>query len=157
MPTVLPISSTVLYLQPSGLYQQASSGVQGETAVTVPITDAVWMDDIDPNGSETTSDLQSLTQDCYHVLWESLGANLDDPNRGVGVENALSNSSTDILAMPSNVDRQMELDTRVAKSVTTVTQTGPLSWFLNNQIYPVGSVMPITFTASPAQGLQVLP
>jgi hypothetical protein len=147
----------VLYLQPSGLYQQASSGVQGETAVTVPITDAVWMDDIDPNGSETTSDLQSLVQDCYHVLWETLGANLDDPTRGIGVENALSNSAQDILAMPSNVDRQIELDDRVAKSVTTVAQTGPVNWSMTSTVYPVGSVLPITFTYSPAQGLQVLP
>lgn len=156
MPT-LPISSTILFLQSSGLYQVASSGAQGETAVTVPITDAVWMDDADPNGSETTSDLQALVQDCYHVLIQTLGANLDDPTRGIGVEEALSNSAADILAMPANVDRQMLLDPRVRTSTTTVTQTGPLSWSLQTTIEPTGDVMPISFSYSTGQGLQVVP
>jgi hypothetical protein len=157
VPTALPISSTVLYLQPSGIYQETSSGIQGETAVTVPITDAVWFDDMDPNGSETTSDLQSLTQDCYHVLLETLGSNLDDPTRGIGVENALSASSTVLLAMPSQVDAQLLRDDRVQSSTTTLSQTGSLSWSMQTKVVPVGAVLPITYSYSPAQGLQVVP
>jgi hypothetical protein len=157
VPTVLPISSTVLYLQPSGTYQETSSGVQGETAVTVPITDALWFDDMDPNGGETSSDLQSLTQDCYHVLLETLGSNLDDPTRGIGVENALSASSTVLLAMPSQIDAQLLRDDRVQSSTTTLSQISTLSWGLKTNVVPVGAVLPITYSYSPSQGLQVVP
>ena len=159
MPSFLPISAATLFLQPDGTYSSSSTGAAGESAITVPITDLVCMDDLDPNGSETTSDLQNLTQDIYHVILETLGANLDDPTRGIGIENVLSASSLDVTALPPIVDRQIELDARVQSSTTTLTQDSgaPNSWTILIEVLPVGSVLPIQYSYSSTGRLRVLP
>jgi hypothetical protein len=35
-----------------------------------------WVDDMDPMAAETSSDYESLTQDVFHVIKETLGSNL---------------------------------------------------------------------------------
>lgn len=154
MAGALPISTTVLYQQPDGTFQTSSSGVNGETAITVPISDLVCQDDLDPGGAETTSDLQSLGQDIYHVFLEAPGSNLDDPTRGVGVEGLLSGSTDDLKRNVQTIDRQLELDSRVAKSTTTLTNPATGEFDCNTVVEPIGSVLPLQYTYNSKTGLQ---
>jgi len=151
MATVLPLTSVTMYLQPDGTYATASTGLDGETAVQVPVTDFVGMDDLDANGSETASDFQALAQDVYHLLWQSLGSDLDDPTRGVGAEDSLSGTTTQFLRNVGSIDAQLKSDTRIARSETTVNGTS-----VSVQILPVGSVLPISYSYSPLTGVQLV-
>src|SRR5262249_27844450 len=47
-------------------------------------------EDLDRFGAETANTLEDLAQDLYHRLIEPRGANLDDPDRGLGIEDRLS-------------------------------------------------------------------
>lgn len=149
----LPQSTAVLYLQPSGIYLATSSGVSGELPVTVPVTDGVCTDDLDPNGNETTSDAQALAQDVYHIILEELGSNLDDPNRGIGADGYLSASSATLAALPSTIDSQLRKDTRIDSSKSTLTTDASGAWTLQVQLVATGSVIPLGFAFDPSTGL----
>jgi hypothetical protein len=151
----LPQSMATLYLQPSGLYEAASTGAIGEVAVVVPITDAVCVDDLDENGNETTTDAQALAQDVYHIFIEVLGSNLDDPNRGLGVDGFASANSTQLASLPSICDSQLQKDTRIAGSKTTLTMTStnPLAFSMSTEIVADGTIIPLDFTYTAQTGL----
>jgi hypothetical protein len=154
--TLLPISRATMYLQSDGTYSETSTGAPGESAVTVPVTDLVLMDDLDPGGAETTSDLQAYTQDCYHVLLEALGSNAADPTGGVGVENALSAPDTVMSTIGTVIDRQIELDPRTQSCSTVSVQTAEGQWQTTITILPVSSIEPVQFTYSRLAGLQLV-
>jgi hypothetical protein len=123
--------------------------------VTVPVTDLVCTDDLDPNGAETTSDLQALAQDLYHLIIETPGSNLADPTGGLGIEGILSGPAANVRRALAQFDAQIGTDPRVANSVTTVTSDAngqPLS--ANIEILPIGSLLPIQFAWSKVTGLQ---
>ena len=151
----LPQSTATLYLQPDGTYLATSSGVAGEVASLVAVTDAVCVDDLDPNGNETTSDAQALAQDVYHVLLEVVGSNLDDLNRGLGVEGYASAPSSKLALLPSICDSQLQKDTRITSSRTTLVQTStaPMAFTLSIQIIASGEVIPLAFLYTPTTGL----
>lgn len=88
----------------------------------LPLTyaDLVDVDDLDPFGGETTSDLQSLQQDVRHVLIELPGSNPDDPTRGVGIESYLSGTSADIVKATAINDQQLTQDDRITSSSTSI-------------------------------------
>lgn len=96
------------------------------TDPTLPLTypDLVCVDDLDPFASETTSDLQNLTQDVLHLLRELPGSNPDDPTRGVGVEAYLSGPLTAFARLPSIIDAQLSTDDRIDSSKTTIISNG---------------------------------
>jgi len=96
------------------------------TAAPLPLTytDLVCVDDMDPYANETTSDLQNLIQDAYHVVLEDLGSNPDDPTRGFGLLNMLSGTLADFMVGASTLDAMLEQDTRIDSSSTTVVATG---------------------------------
>ncbi len=54
------------------------------------MVDALCLYDLDPYGRELNDPLQELWQDLLHRLLEAPGSNLDDPDRGVGLEDMLS-------------------------------------------------------------------
>jgi hypothetical protein len=153
-----PQSMATLWYQPDGTYAAASTGAQGEVAVEVPITDAVCYEDLDPNGNETTSDAQALSQDIFHILLEVYGSNLDDLARGIGVEGWLSANSDKIEALPSIIDSQLRKDTRItsSKSKLIVLGTSPPSYQINIELVASGSVIPLAFLFTQAQGLTPL-
>lgn len=149
----LPISTATLYLQPDGTYSAASTGAINEVPVTVNVTDAVCTDDLDPSGNETTSDAQGLAQDIYHILLETLGSNLDDPNRGIGTMGYLSGSTTALAGLPSIIDSQLRKDTRIQSSQTTLRTlpTTPVSYQIQIQVNAIGSVIPLAYVYSNGQ------
>jgi hypothetical protein len=152
----LPLSTTVLYLEPDGTYSATATGVTGESATTVNVTDLVCTDDLDANGSETTSDLQGLAQDIYHLLLESYGSNLDDPTKGFGAFTLLSGSSVNLLAAAGSIDSMLRSDSRVDMSKTTVTSTtsSPPSYLISIEIQANGALLPLQFSFSPLRSLQ---
>ncbi len=151
MPSNLPLSTTTLYLQANGTYTSVSTGAAGETAKQVAITDLVCVDDLDPNGGETTSDLQAAIQDWYHVLIQAPNANLDQPGAGIGLDGALSGSAADVQRFPAMIDNWFRTDTRVANCTTTLTGLGD-TWNLIIVIQPSGALLPsgglVTFSAN---------
>lgn len=80
--------------------------------------DAICYDDLDPLGRETSDPLVELEQDVVHVLLEPIGSNLDDVNRGVGLEDELS--GTEGAFVGSRIDAGLLKDDRIAGTNTVV-------------------------------------
>lgn len=117
-------------------------------AVTpLPLTypDLVCDLDVDPFASETTSDLQNLIQDVYHLLLEYPGSNLDDPQRGIGVEQYLSSNDKQFSGLPGIIDTQLSEDERIDSSNTTLTQNNDGTFLLKVQITVGVTVVPLEF------------
>lgn len=151
----LPQTTATLYEQPDGTFTDTSTGVDGEAATTVNVTDLVCVDDLDANGAETMSDLQAFAQDIYHLLSETLGSNLADPTGGLGLANVLSSSTEDALAALANVDPQISADPRTATSTTTPTYAADGSLVgASISVLPIGALLPIQFSWSAVSGLQ---
>jgi hypothetical protein len=121
-------------------------------------TDLVGLDDLDPTMSETTSDLQNLLQDVYHILLETLGSNLDDQNRGVGVYQYLSGTSVQLTSLPGVIETQLGGDNRIdAVSATLAAMTsGPYPYVLNLALTVDGSVINLSYGYSQNGGLTTL-
>lgn len=110
------------------------------------IADLVCGDDLDPFGTETTSDLQTLIQDVLHVLKEFPGSNPDDPNRGIGVETYLSGTADSLNVLPGLIQHQLSSDTRIDTCVAVVGQdTGDDKFTLKVSIGVNGAVVPLLF------------
>jgi len=152
--TTLPQSTATLWLQPDGSYAVSSTGVSGEVARQVPVTDAVCLDDLDPNGNETTDDAQALAQDLYHVLWETLGSNPDALDQGVGVIGFCSSSSLKVQSLPAIIDSQFRKDTRVVTSRTTLVVRADGTYLIQAKVQALGTIIPLGWTFSPTGGLQ---
>lgn len=88
------------------------------------VPDLVCADDLDLFGAETTSELENLIQDVQHVLLETLGSNLDDPDRGVGIFAYLSASTDKFAGLPGIIETQLLTDDRITQCVCTITQDG---------------------------------
>lgn len=86
------------------------------------LRDVRWYDDLDLGGLDTEDELEMLEQDSYHVIIEDLGANLQDPTSGLGVESALSGTFDPSLG--SQAEQQLAQDVRVAGVQATVTDNG---------------------------------
>ena len=82
--------------------------------------DLVCADDLDLFGSETTSELENLIQDVQHVILETLGSNLDDPQRGVGIFTYLSASADKLLGLPGIIETQLIEDDRITQCLCTI-------------------------------------
>ena len=152
--TTLPQSTATLWLQPDGLYLATSSGVSGEASVSVSITDAVCLDDVDSTGAETTSDLQALSQDIYHILLESFGSNIDDPSRGIGVRGLLNGTSQGLTRAAGILDSQLRKDNRIDSSRTTITFDSTTQIYtLNLMVVAAGNLLPMAYNYTQAGGL----
>ncbi len=124
------------------------------TVVPLPLTytDLVCIDDMDPFAAETTSDLQNLIQDIYHVILEDPGSNMDDPERGFGLMSLLSGTVDQFLASASGIDTEVEKDPRVDSSSTVIVQTGRADYPYQIQITIVvdGTVYGLSMLAGPS-------
>jgi hypothetical protein len=132
--------------------------------VALPLTypDTLWTDDMDANGQETTSDLQTLAQDVYHVLEEAPSSNWDDGERGLGLAGLLSNSTLTLLQRGALCDVELKKDPRIQSSLTTITlDTGSTpqdpAYQIAIEIQPVGSVVPLPLGFSYAQSTGLVP
>lgn len=98
---------------------------------TLPLTypDLVCVLDLDPNASETTSDLANLTQDIFHVLIELLSSNPDDPDRGVGIDQYLSGTLDDLAKVPRLIENQLDSDDRIDAVSASLVQNAAGSEF----------------------------
>lgn len=132
-------------------------------APTLPLTypDALCFDDVDPQGRETTSDLQTLVQDVYHSLIEAPDSNLDcilaGVSRGVGIYGMLSSSSTEPLqTIERRIATGLLKDDRISTCQVTITApTDPEGAYTIAIVLGVGSqVIGLTVSYSATLGLQ---
>jgi hypothetical protein len=115
-----------------------------------------WTDDLDPSGAETASDYESLVQDVMHVLSESMGSNVADPQKGVGALDYLNGTSAQLASMPHTIDAQLGEMTRIASSHTTLTQNDDGSFTIAIQAVVAGQVVNLLYGLGP-NGIIVLP
>ncbi len=121
----------------------------GGAIATLPLTypDLLCNPDVSPLGIETTSDLQNLIQDVKHILEEDTGSNLDDPLRGVGINNWLSGTSVNLASLTTLIIAQLKDDPRITSVDCSI--SGPLAgifpYIINVNINVSGSVIPANF------------
>lgn len=126
---------------------------------TLPLTvpDVVCMLDVDPGAAETTTDLETLEQDVFHILIETLGSNPDDPNRGVGVEELLSGKLDDVQKLGPRCEQQLLEDDRIDTCKATLTEQSDGSFLLHLTIGVDGQVLGLSYAYSATAGLTPLP
>lgn len=121
----------------------------------LPLTfsDLVCVQDLDPNGNETTSDLQNLTQDVFHVLIETLGSNPDDPERGVGIDQYLSGTTDNLMALPRLIENQLESDDRIDAVTASVVKNADGSFTVAIELAVDGAVLGLQYGYTSNGGL----
>lgn len=129
------------------------------TANALPLTvpDVVCTDDVDQYARETTSDLETLVQDVFHILIELPGTNIDDPDRGVGVEALLSGSAANIGTVQKRIEAQLLRDDRIDACTTEVSSdpdSGTYNLAITIQVD--GSVVGLSFAYDAASGLSLV-
>ncbi len=77
--------------------------------------------DLNEWDAELEDPLEELEQDVYHMLIESYGSNLDAPDRGIGIEDALSGFVDDGLAQ--RIEAQLRDDDRIESVEVRVSRT----------------------------------
>jgi len=113
--------------------------------------DVICLEDLDAFGAEMDDPIAELEQDLYHGLLETRGSNLDDPNRGLGLEDALS-GPLDPQLLAEAIEAHCTRDDRVDSVTVSMTQLSPGggnagdSYAIQINIQPEGS---IALTMSP--------
>jgi hypothetical protein len=120
-------------------------------ATQLPLTspDLVCRTDLDPYGSETQSDLETLTQDVLHLLLERPGTNPDDVDRGVGIETYLSGAESSLPALVAVIEAQVRRDDRVTSCTATVQATpggAPGSYLVSVTVGVIEGVFPLLYS-----------
>jgi len=110
------------------------------TAATLPLTyaDLVCLDDMDPFASETTSDLENLWQDVYHVLLQDPASNPDDVDRGLGVVNLLSGDTSVLASLPRTAEQELLKDDRIDAVRVALSQIQPGGTLSDGTVLPAG-------------------
>jgi phage baseplate assembly protein W len=111
--------------------------------------EARWLDDLDPSGAETDSDLESLEQDVLHILSEALGSNIADPKSGVDAPSYLNGTLTRLRTMPGIIDAQLANVTRITSSKTTLTQQDDGSYQIAVQVAVGAQVVGLNYLLGP--------
>ena len=117
--------------------------------------DIVFLDDLDPFGSEITSDQQGLEQDVRHIIEQVLGSNPDDQTIGIGIGGLLSGTASDLARVPGQIDHQLGEDDRIVASLTTIEQRTDGSWSIVVQIQVDTQVVTLGYSLGLSQGLQI--
>lgn len=104
-----------------------------------------WADDMDPNGAETDSDLESLEQDVLHLIVQRVGSNLADPTKGAGALDYLSGPASRLERLPAVLDAQLAAVTRIASSRSTLTVETDGTYRLDVEIAVGPAVLAIAF------------
>ena len=80
----------------------------------------------------------------------SLGQNLDDPKRGVGIVEYLGASSLKMAGLGSLIDSQLEDDPRIDSSTTApITQNADGTWKIAITVYVNGTAVDLNFQLGP--------
>ena len=109
-----------------------------------------WSADLDAGGVDTASDLESLEQDVLHILQETLGSNLADPDKGCGAQDYLSGTLGQLQQLPGLIDAQLGDVTRITSSQSTLLPQLPDgSWVVQVNIVVAGSVYELQFAIGP--------
>ncbi len=90
------------------------------------MVDALCLDDLDQFGTELDDPLEELFQDLYHRLIESPGSNLDNPDRGYGLEGRLSSANRKDAVGPSikhGIESELRKDVRVHNARADIAET----------------------------------
>lgn len=122
-------------------------------ALLLTVPDLVCLDDLDAFGRETTSDLESLWQDIYHMLVEELGSNIDDTSRGIGVRQLLSGSTDALDKLSTRIDQGLQNDPRIDASTTTIEEKPDGGFRIAIQIQVGATVTGLEYSWSSAGGL----
>lgn len=107
------------------------------------MVDVVAFDDLDSFGEELDDPLEELLQDLYHRLLEPPGSNLDDPDRGLGLEDALS-AAVDVATLSARIEAEFRKDDRVSASRVTITETAPREYLISIDVEPDVEVLGLT-------------
>jgi hypothetical protein len=91
-------------------------------------------DDMDPYGAEVSDAFEDLVQDCYHRLIEPPGSNIDDPARGLGLEDMLSGPIDSISGLKKKIENELEKDDRVTSAAATITEIDSNSFRIDIRI-----------------------
>ena len=89
-------------------------------------------DDLNPFATELTDPVAILIQDVYHILIERPGSNIDDVDRGIGIDEMLSGVVDPTLA--TRIDAQLQKDDRIDVSQTTIEDLGGESYRVSLRI-----------------------
>jgi phage baseplate assembly protein W len=108
-----------------------------------------WTDDMDPGAADTASDLESLEQDCLHVIMQTRGSNLADPDSGCGASTLLNGTVDQLAALCTLIDAQLPEDPRVTASQSTLTTGGDGSPLLTTIVQVGAQVLTLKFNAGP--------
>lgn len=122
-------------------------------ALPLTVPDLVCELDLDAQARETTTDLQTLSQDVLHVLLELVGSNLDDPDRGIGVDQYLSGTEDQLAALPSVIENQLEKDDRIDACSASLDQQADGSWILSIEVQVDGTVLGLQYGYVQGSGL----
>lgn len=125
---------------------------------TLPLTyhDWVCVNDLDPYGRETQSDLETLQNDVLHILQETLGSNLDDPDRGLGLMAALSGTTDALQQLIANASEQLIKDPRIDSASATLTQNPDGSFLIDITVVVDDTVIGLQY-ATLAPGSLLVP
>jgi hypothetical protein len=154
-PAPLPQTTATLYQLADGSF--SDDPTSGGAPTVVPVTDLLCVDDLDGTGAETTSDLQVLAQDVYHLLEEILASNLDDPTRGLGLPGLLNGTSLQLSVAAHQVDAQLRKDDRIDSSKTILVTNPDGSFDIKIGIVVDGALLPLAYQYSKKGGLVIAP
>ncbi len=111
------------------------------------MVDALCLEDLDLFGTELDDPLAELYQDLFHRLIERPGSNIDDPDRGFGLEQQLSGGvrpADALVTLQHGIEGELRKDDRVHDVKATVTTTAPGEYAINIQVQCDEGVMGIT-------------
>ena len=89
-------------------------------------------DDASPFGVETSDELEELAQDLYHRLIEPRGSNIDDPDRGLGIEDMLSGEIDP--GLKQRIEAELQKDERVTLAAASISEIEEGSFRIDIQV-----------------------
>ena len=86
------------------------------------MADVVCYEDLDEFGRDLDDPVEELEQDIVHMLLESYGTNISDPERSIGLEDALSGSAD--RGLRHRIETKLTQDPRIDAAECTLTDEG---------------------------------
>lgn len=108
-----------------------------------------WVDDMTPNAADTANDLESFEQDCLHVIMQTRGSNLADPDSGCGASMMLNGTSDELTTLCQTIDAQMPEDPRCTGCNSTLATLDDGSNLITTTIQAGDQVITLNFQPGP--------
>jgi phage baseplate assembly protein W len=116
------------------------------------MADLRCFDDLDAFGAETSDALEELEQDLYHRLIEPRGSNLDDPDRGLGIEDMLSGEVDP--GLKQRIEAELRKDERVTAVSASITEIATGSFRIEVHIEANEEVLGLVLETDAAGGIR---